>query len=143
METAWADIQNQQMLRYHPFFIIFVVQALILLFFGLFVTYDVGFSKFYDTTTGLLTTSTAANTMVLTDFDRYYKSLSDIFVMIIVGFGILLASTKSHSWTSVGFCFLFGVMSIEVAVLTRGLWKCVMLHQCDSISLGLPEFGDD
>ena len=42
--------------------------------------------------------------------------------MIFIGFGFLMVFLKSHSWTSVSYNLLIAAMSIQIAILSNGLW---------------------
>lgn len=99
----------------HRFEIIFfVVQAILVVLFGLFTTYGPA-----ETLALSSTESDAADAAI-------YPYYQDINVMMFIGFGFLMTFLRSHAWTSIGLNFLISVLVIQVYILSSGFWVCVV-----------------
>lgn len=80
-----------------------ISQAVVILFYGLFVKYGEG----TDPKSPHEAEAEAKEFM----YD-HYPMFQDVHVMIFVGFGFLMVFLKCHSWTSVGFNFLIAAWVI-------------------------------
>merc|ERR1711998_129759 len=52
----------------------------------------------------------------------HYGKFQDVHVMIFMGFGFLMTFLKKYGFSSVGFNFLISAFTIQVAMLSNGLW---------------------
>ena len=108
----------------HRWVYIFVfLEALVILFYGLFTTYDVESNAFNAKTNG----TNAEHTVI-----NYYPIFQDIHVMMFIGFGFLYAYLRTYSWTSVGINYLLGAWSIQISILLYGFWTAVLTNSWDS-----------
>ena len=92
--------------------VVFLLQIILILFFGLFTKYDTDSA---DSTKG----DDGATQVVMA---RLYPFFQDVHVMIYIGFGFLMVFLKTHCWTSVGFNFIIAAFICQTVVLWEGLW---------------------
>nr|XP_039262906.1 ammonium transporter Rh type A-like [Styela clava] len=90
-----------------------VLQALFMVFFGLFVDYDTGAAA----RNGNVTKTDGHGGHELAD---YYPMFQDVHVMMLIGFGFLMTFLKKHGFGSIGFNFLLTCYVIEWATLVNG-----------------------
>jgi ammonium transporter Rh len=55
-----------------------------------------------------------------------YPAFQDINVMMLVGFGFLMAFSKSFSWSAVTYTFFVNAVSIQIYILLSAFWKRVL-----------------
>jgi ammonium transporter Rh len=95
-----------------------VCEAICILFYGLFTTYD-----------GPLTSPLSdAKTDIDTNafLKEKYPLFQDVHIMIFVGFGFLMVFLKNNSLCSVGFNYLIACWAIQIAILFTGFWHNVV-----------------
>lgn len=56
-----------------------------------------------------------------------YPAFQDINVMMLVGFGFLMAFSKSFSWSAVTYTFFVNAVSIQIYILLSAFWKRVLV----------------
>eukprot|EP00164_Ancoracysta_twista_P001399 GFYU01001822.1.p1 GENE.GFYU01001822.1~~GFYU01001822.1.p1 ORF type:complete len:531 (-),score=164.24 GFYU01001822.1:120-1712(-) len=111
------------------FGILFVLfEALVILFFGLFVRYD--------DSTKAIDAANAAETIT-----RYYPFYQDVHVMIFVGFGFLYMFLKKYYYTSIAMNFLIAAATVQWVTLTDSFWHRVFLHDPDTPSFDCTAVG--
>ncbi|KAK8767259.1 hypothetical protein V5799_005960 [Amblyomma americanum] len=54
--------------------------------------------------------------------DKYYPMFQDVNVMVFIGFGFLMTFLKRYGYGAVGFTLLIAALSIQWAVIMRGVW---------------------
>jgi hypothetical protein len=55
-----------------------------------------------------------------------YPAFQDINVMMLIGFGFLMAFSKSFSWSAVTYTFFMNAVSVQLYILLSALWKRVL-----------------
>lgn len=94
-----------------------ICEAVCILFYGLFTTYD------GDYTSPLSDDKMDKKT---NDFlKEKYPLFQDVHIMIFVGFGFLMVFLKNNSLCSVGFNYLIACWAIQIAILFTGFWHNV------------------
>ena len=66
-----------------------------------------------------------ANELATQLINGSYSIFQNVHVMVFIGFGMLYAYLKFHSWTSIGINFLLGAIAIEFSFLTNELFNCI------------------
>ena len=99
-----------------------VVQAVLILLFGLFTEYD------HDQV-GATTTSKGQ------PMEEIYPMFQDVHVMIFIGFGFLMTFLRKYVYSAVGFTFMVATFSIQWAILNIGFWDCVVQDEYKLINL--------
>jgi ammonium transporter Rh len=106
--------------------VVFVFQVIVVILFLVFVGYG---SVDNEAQYGAKTTK----------MSYFYKSYSDVAVMMFVGFGFLMTFLKKYAYGSIGLTFLLTCVCIEWTVLNYGLWLNISGQNSSSnISLDLP-----
>jgi ammonium transporter Rh len=113
-EEEWE--QKTHWMRYKWVYIFTLMEGIVIMFFGVFMTYgqDIG-------SIGAVTQDSLAKDTVLT----YYPFFQDIHVMVFVGFGFLMTYLRSHSWMSMSINFVLGVWTIQIGFLFLAFWEAV------------------
>jgi ammonium transporter Rh len=101
---------DKMRLRTREIIFFFVLQMLIILFYGLFTDFAA------DVDPGQANQNTVQG---------YYPMFQDVHVMIFIGFGFLMAFLKYHSWTSVMFNFFVATWSVQWGILMIAFWHSV------------------
>ena len=100
-----------------------VCEAVCILFYGLFTTYD------GDMTSPL---STEDMDKVTNEYlKEKYPLFQDVHIMIFVGFGFLMVFLKNNSLCSVGFNYLIACWAIQIAILFTGFWHNIAYFYFD------------
>ena len=94
-------------------FIMFLGQAVVILFWGLFVVYG-------DETNDSITRENEASSSDI--IWEHYPMYMDVHVMIFIGFGFLMVFLKSYSWSAVSVNLFIAAWSLEVCVLSGVFW---------------------
>jgi ammonium transporter Rh len=55
-----------------------------------------------------------------------YPAFQDINVMMLIGFGFLMAFSKSFSWSAVTYTFFVNAISIQIYILLSAFWKRII-----------------
>ncbi|CAG9334864.1 unnamed protein product [Blepharisma stoltei] len=111
-----------------PIYLIFLEAAIIILY-GLFTS----FSSFSEPINPSLTPSSDSEN----HFILLYPLYQDISIMIFVGIGFLMSFLRFHSWSSVGFNFILGALSLQLYILFNGLWVRVITNSSWDIPINL------
>ena len=69
--------------------------------------------------------------------DFYYPLYQDVHVMIMIGFGCLMAFMESFTWGGIGLTFLTAALTIQCALLTNGFWHNVHLDHWSPIAFDI------
>jgi formate hydrogenlyase subunit 3/multisubunit Na+/H+ antiporter MnhD subunit len=93
--------------------VMFVSQALMILFYGLFVVYD---SILADGKTTIDDSRRGA-------VQQVYPFYQDVHVMIFIGFGYLMVFLRKNAYSSLGWTFLVACFSIQWYILMNGFWE--------------------
>lgn len=56
-----------------------------------------------------------------------YPAYQDVNVMMLIGFGFLMAFSKSFSWSAVGYTFFMNAIIPQFYVLLSAFWKRVLV----------------
>lgn len=51
-----------------------------------------------------------------------YPLFQDINVMILVGFGFLMAFIKTHQWSALGYTFMINAVVVQLYLLWKPFW---------------------
>lgn len=114
-DTKMIYMKKSTFARYRWIFIFLLLEAIVILFYGLFTDYG------DEVQVGDVTTEAIAKNTILS----YYPFFQDIHVMIFIGFGFLMAYLRNHSWTSVAACFVMGAWTIQISILCITFWRQV------------------
>jgi ammonium transporter Rh len=49
--------------------------------------------------------------------------ITDITLMVFVGFGLIFAYLRTHQWTTVGYTFVIGAWAMQCSILFDSLFK--------------------
>lgn len=79
-----------------------IVEVIIIVLFGVFV-------RLSSSTTAIFTTA--------------YTLYQDMDVMMLIGFGFLMAFSKSFSWSAVTYTFFINALVIQLYILLNGFWQ--------------------
>ena len=101
-----------------------VAEVVIILFYGLFTTYDAT----ADTTTG-----PQDNAMIL----EYYPMYQDVHVMIFIGFGFLMTFLRRYGYGAVTLTFFLSCVAIQWSILTSGFWHQAFAGAFHTIQLSV------
>ena len=58
----------------------------------------------------------------IVDFKGNYKFLTDILIMMLLGYGFLSSYVRFHRWSSLGFTFFIACMAIQMHMLWYTFW---------------------
>ncbi len=58
---------------------------------------------------------------------EFYPAYQDINVMMLIGFGYLMAFSKSFSWSAVSYTFFINAISVQLYILLSAFWKRVIV----------------
>jgi ammonium transporter Rh len=61
-----------------------------------------------------------------------YPAYQDVNVMMLIGFGYLMAFSKSFSWSAVSYTFFMNAILVQLYLLLSAFWKRVILTGFDS-----------
>ena len=97
-----------------------VCQALVILFYGLFVEFKSGTDPKGDK---------AKEDATAQDMLRNrYASFQDIHVMVFIGFGFLMTFLKSHNWSSIGYNYLIAAWAVQIEILCSHFWDQIFKY---------------
>lgn len=71
-----------------------------------------------------------ANTSTLNQ--ERYPAYQDVNVMMLIGFGFLMAFSKSFSWSAVTYTFFMNAVLIQLYILLSNFWKRVIIDGFNS-----------
>ena len=102
-----------------------VLEAFILILFGIFVHYNDGKDANGNLTTSVVqTTGNQRNgNDPENDIDTFYPEFQDIHVMMFIGFGFLMTFLKRYSYSAVGVNFVLGAFILQWATLVNGFFE--------------------
>ena len=58
---------------------------------------------------------------------EFYPAYQDVNVMMLIGFGYLMAFSKSFSWSAVSYTFFINAISVQLYILLSAFWKRVLV----------------
>jgi ammonium transporter Rh len=58
---------------------------------------------------------------------EFYPAYQDVNVMMLIGFGYLMAFSKSFSWSAVSYTFFINAISVQLYILLSAFWKRVIV----------------
>lgn len=61
-----------------------------------------------------------------------YPAYQDVNVMMLIGFGFLMAFSKSFSWSAVTYTFFMNAVLVQLYILLTGFWKRVIVDGFNS-----------
>lgn len=93
--------------------VFFASEAIMILFWCLFVTMEEGVHSHTDNPAVLEADNAAAAATLL----KFYPMWMDVHVMIFIGFGFLMVFLKTHCWSSIGFNYLIAAWCLQCGVL--------------------------
>jgi len=106
---------------------IFLLQVLVIVFYGVFTEYGANVHP------AVQVQEDVANLV-----QGFYPFFQDVHVMVFVGFGYLMVFLKQHSWTSVAYNFFIAAFTIQITILISGFWHMALDEDFEKIQLNLP-----
>lgn len=55
-----------------------------------------------------------------------YPAFQDVNVMMLIGFGFLMAFSKSFSWSAISYTFFMNALLVQLYILLSAFWKRVL-----------------
>lgn len=107
------DIHSEGWNRHRLGFFIYlsIAEVLLILFYGLFVSYSE------------VATGASNETDIEESLLKLYPFFQDVNVMIFIGFGFLMSFLHKYGFSSTGYNFVIAAFSVQVAILFNGLWE--------------------
>ena len=108
---------NNSILHWAYCMIYILIEALLILFIGLFYRYDNRLKPEYFFVNSVIEKAAGY------DFDTFYGIFRDINIMVFVGFGMLHTLYTNYSKTSISINILAIALSVQVGLLTNLMWE--------------------
>lgn len=119
-EAGKKEDAEEYRTKYWGYYLFIFFEAVLIMFYGLFTKFG--------STTGPFEYSTESS-KAQQEVMQVYPMFQDVHVMIFIGFGFLMTFLKKHSWSAVGINFLLAAWTIQVAMLTIGFFRAVLLSE--------------